>query len=401
MASSLDDPVESSEEEFDARHPMVEGFSFTVTAGSATGPRVGRLATPHGEIETPAFMPVGTRGAVKGLTPDHLRECGSQIVLANAYHLHIRPGEETVAKLGGLHQFMGWDRPILTDSGGFQVFSLAELRDLDDDGVSFRSHIDGSPIRLTPERVLDIEAALNPDIAMVLDHCPQPAVDEAGARDALERTMAWAERTVRHRESVQTPRPMALFGIVQGGVHRSLRREAVERLRELPFDGYAVGGVSVGEDRATMLRTIPWGSHGLPVDRPRYLMGVGGFEEFRVAIENGIDLFDCVIPTRNARSAYLFRRSGGPLRMRNSIHKEDPRPIEEGCECLACRQFSRGFLHHLTRRKEMLASTLGSIHNLHVFHRFLTDARQAVAEGGWERFREEMAPLEELYREPA
>ncbi len=378
--------------------PMTSGFAFEVVGADPAGPRRGRLTTPHGTVETPAFLPVGTRGTVKGLTPDQLIACGAQIVLANAYHLAVRPGPETVHALGGLHSFMGWNRPILTDSGGFQVFSLAELRDIDDDGVTFRSHVDGAQIRLTPERVLDIEAALNPDIAMVLDHCAAPTGDESEARVALERTMSWAIRSVEHRARIEPARPMAVFGIVQGGTFEALRREAVERLRELPFDGYAVGGVSVGEARETMLRTIPWGAEGLPVDRPRYLMGVGGFEEFRVAVECGIDIFDCVVPTRNARGGSLFRLTGGPLRIRNRAHASDPSPIEEGCDCLACTGFSRGFLHHLYRRKEMLGTTLGTIHNLRVFHRFLERARQAIAEGEWGRFRADRAPIEAMYR---
>ena len=380
--------------------PLVEGFGFEVVDGDPSGPRRGRFTTPHGTIETPAFMPVGTQGTVKGLTPEQLRATGAQVVLANAYHLAIRPGAETVHALGGLHPFMGWDRPILTDSGGFQVFSLAELRDIDDDGVTFRSHVDGALVRLTPEGVLDIEGSLNPDIAMVLDHCPEPAVGEAGAREALERTLAWAERAVRHRETISTRRPMAVFGIAQGGVHEGLRREAAERLRELPFDGYAVGGVSVGEARETMLRTIPWATDGLPVDRPRYLMGVGGFEEFRVAIESGIDLFDCVVPTRNARGAYLFRLDGEPIRIRNSVHKRDDGPLEPGCDCPTCTGFGRGFLHHLYLRKEMLGYTLGTIHNLRVFHRFLERARAAIEAGTWASFRAEVAPLESWYRPP-
>jgi len=383
---------------FRAVAPIADGFSFEIRAGDPAGARHGRLVTPHGEVETPAFMPVGTQGTVKGLTPDQVLATGAQIVLANAYHLAVRPGAGVVRSLGGLHRFMGWQRPILTDSGGFQVFSLAELRDIDDDGVTFRSHVDGALVRLTPESVLEIEAALNPDIAMVLDHCAPPTVDEAAARDALERTIAWARRAVEHRERIAPSRPMAVFGIVQGGLHEALRREAVERLRELPFDGYAVGGVSVGEAREAMLRTIPWGSEGLPIDRPRYLMGVGGFEEFRVAIECGIDLFDCVIPTRNARNAQVFRLDGGPLRLRNRVHQEDPAPIEEGCDCAACRSFSRGFLHHLFRRREMLGPTLATIHNLRVFHRFLERARRAIAAGEWPRFREEVAPLEAAYR---
>lgn len=366
---------------------MAGGFSFEVMAKDPAGPRCGKLVTPNGTVDTPAFMPVGTQGSVKGVSPEQLQGVGTSIVLSNTYHLAVRPGAETVRNLGGLHRFMGWDRPILTDSGGFQVLSLADLRSIDDDGVQFRSHVDGKLLHLTPEKVLDLQAQLGTDVAMVLDHCPPPGIDYEGAARALERTQLWAERSVRHREEMKTFDPMAVFGILQGGVYENLRKEGAERLCELPFDGFAIGGVSVGEDRETLLATIPISARGLPEDRPRYLMGVGGLQEFTVAIEAGIDLFDCVIPTRNARNATLFLSDGTALRMRNSAHKDDRGPIEEGCDCPACAGFSRGFLHHLYLRKEMLAYTLGSLHNLRVFHRFLESAREAVKSGRWGEFR--------------
>lgn len=362
------------------------GFAFRVLAGDPVGARVGEFTTPHGVIETPAFMAVGTQGAVKGVTPEQLRRAGGTILLSNTYHLAVRPGSAAVRRLGGLHRFSGWDGPILTDSGGFQILSLAALRKIDDAGVVFRSHVDGQELRLTPESVLEIQAELGTDIAMVLDDCPGPQVDREGAARALERTLLWARRTADRRESLVTPDPLAVFGILQGGAFEDLRREGAERLREIPFDGYAIGGVSVGEDRERLLATIPWGARHLPVDRPRYLMGVGGFVEFTHAIDHGVDLFDCVIPTRNARNGFLFRRHGDALRLRNAQHRLDPGPIEDGCGCETCARFSRGFLHHLLLRKELLYNTLASIHNLHVFYRFLSDARAAIRGGAWAAF---------------
>lgn len=374
----------------EARHgPMHAGFGFEVTAGNPTGARVGQLQTPHGTVETPAFMVVGTRGAVKGVAPDQLEQVGAKILLANTYHLAIRPGEDTVHALGGLHQFSGWSGPILTDSGGFQVLSLAGLRSINDEEVVFRSHLDGQELRLTPERVLEIQARLGTDIAMVLDDCPAPGVGRAGARKALERTLQWAERSVRHRQSTAVgAAPMAVFGILQGGAYEDLRREGAERLRELPFDGYAVGGVSVGESRELLLQTIPWGTRHLPVDRPRYLMGVAGFAEFVQAIDHGVDMFDCVLPTRNARNGYLFRRNGPPLRIKNQKFRDDSGPIEDGCSCSTCQRYSRGFLRHLRLSRELLFMTLASIHNLHVFYGFLDEAREAIRAGSWELFRD-------------
>ena len=369
---------------------MISGFDFELLAEDGAS-RVGRLRTPHGDVETPAFMPVGTRGAVKGVLPDQLRELGAQIVLSNTYHLALRPGEELVRQLGGLHQFMGWSGPILTDSGGFQVLSLAELRSIADDGVRFRSHVDGAEVFLDPERVMAIQAELGSDIAMVLDHCPPPTADRVGMRDAMERTLSWARRSARAREGLRTYEPMAVFAIQQGGANRDLRAECTERLLEIDreehaFDGFAVGGVSVGEDRDTLLATIPWGVEGLPPERPRYLMGVTGFQEYVRAIGHGIDLFDCVLPTRNARSGYVFTVDGEVLRLKNAVHKADAGPVDERCDCYTCGQFSRGFLHHLIRRGEILGATLASIHNLRVFHRLLEEIRAAIRAGRFEEF---------------
>ncbi len=369
---------------------MIPGFSFKVSHRDGES-RVGQLSTPHGVIETPAFMPVGTRGSVKAVLPDQLVELGAQIVLSNTYHLHLRPGEETVRRLGGLHPFMGWDGPILTDSGGFQVLSLAELRSIDDSGVRFKSHLDGRDVFLDPEGVLRIQAELGSDIAMVLDHCPPPQEDRDGMRRAMERTILWAERSAQARADLHTHAPMAVFAIQQGGSHEDLRDECTERLLEIdsrvaPFDGFAVGGVSVGEDRDKLLATIPVGVRGLPPARPRYLMGVTGFQEFVHAIGSGIDMFDCVLPTRNARSGYLFRTDGEIVRLKNSQHKDDPNPVDERCDCYTCARFSRGFLHHLLRRGELLSYTLNSIHNLRVFHRLLEDIRGAIRSGTFAEF---------------
>ena len=370
-----------------AKHPMQDGFSFQLEATSLEGARAGRFGTPRGEVLTPAFMPVGTQGSVKGVTPQQLRQVGTQMVLSNTYHLAVRPGADTVRDLGGLHELMGWDGPILTDSGGFQVFSLGHRNRISEQGVEFRNHIDGDSLLLTPESVLDIQARLGSTIAMVLDHCPPAEIDRDAAGQALARTERWALRSIEHRQRLELFEPMAVFGILQGGTHGDLRRQGAQRLTEMPFDGYAVGGVSVGEDRDAMLEVIADAGRYLPLDRPRYLMGVGGLEEFLIAVENGIDLFDCVIPTRNARNGTIFLSDGGTLNIRNAIHRRDREPLEPGCDCPACQTFSKGTLHHLYGRKEMLGLTLGSLHNLRVFHRFLENARKALLEQSWEQFR--------------
>ena len=363
-------------------HPL----HFEVVAGDPQGARVGRMTTGHGVVDTPAFMPVGTRGAVKGVAPDQLRSLGAQIMLANAYHLADRPGPEIIRQVGGLHRFASWSGPILTDSGGFQVLSLAELRKIDEEGVEFRSPVDGRALKLTPENILDIQGTLGSDIAMILDHCPPANIDRSSAEEALERTMKWIRRAARYRQELRTPEPMAVFGIQQGGAFEDLRQQAGRELAELPFDGFAVGGVSVGEDRDVLFETIPWGARALPPEKPRYLMGVGGLPEFTHAVSAGIDLFDCVIPTRNARNGNLFLRGGGVLRIKNSSHKTDTRPIEEGCDCPTCQNYSRAFLHHLVLRREFLGYTLTSLHNLRVFLRYLEEVREAIRESRWAEF---------------
>ncbi|MCI0586910.1 MAG: tRNA guanosine(34) transglycosylase Tgt [Planctomycetes bacterium] len=355
------------------------GFEIGARDGLA---RSGVLRTPHGSVRTPALMPVGTQGTVKGILPSTIRDLGYEMVLANTYHLHLRPGEATVASLGGLRAFMGWEGPILTDSGGYQIFSLAPTRRLDEEGVEFRSHVDGAVVRLTPEKALEIQRALGSDIAMALDECPPDPTDRPSVAAAVERTLRWAERTARARGNGEGP---AVFGIVQGGVHEDLRRSCAEALAGIGFDGYAIGGVSVGESKETLRAGIEASARHLPEDKPRYLMGVGLPEDLALAVARGIDLFDCVAPTRNGRNglAYTF---GGTVRLRNATNSRDPRPIEEGCDCPACARFSRAYVRHLFRCNEMLGPILATLHNLRFFARFMEAARLAIAEGRFAAF---------------
>lgn len=337
--------------------------------------RLGAVTTPHGSFDTPMFMPVGTQATVKGLTPTQLRSIGVQILLGNTYHLTLRPGDELIAEMGGLHRFMGWDGPILTDSGGFQVFSLADVRKITDEGASFRSHIDGSPLELTPEKAVRIQENLGADIAMVLDECPPGDATPEVLRNAVRRTILWAERCKKaHIRADQ-----ALFAIVQGGTDLELRRECSAALIPLDFPGYALGGFSVGEGPESMHAALPACAEMLPADKPRYLMGVGRPEDLLEAVAAGIDLFDCVMPTRNGRNAVAFT-SDGPIRLRNACHRRDPTPIESGCPCECCQCFSRAYLHHLFAAEEMLGPTLLSLHNLCFYLRLMADARQAIAE---------------------
>ena len=330
-------------------------------------------------------MPVGTQATVKGMTPDQLRATGTEMVLANTYHLALRPGEDVVARIGGLHAFMGWPGPILTDSGGFQVFSLADRSRISDAGVTFRSHLDGSLVELTPERAVAIQEALGADVAMCLDHCPAlPATKEAIAA-AVGRTIRWAERC----KSAQARTDQALFGIVQGGTHADLRAECAGALVALDFDGYAVGGVSVGEDRDQVRAALAMSTHQLPADRPRYLMGVGRPQDILDAVATGIDLFDCVLPTRNGRNATCLTDQG-PVKLRNAAHRFDPRPIEPGCDCLACRGFSRAYLRHLFLAREMLGPTLASIHNVRYLQRLTLRIREAITHGCFVQLRAEV-----------
>ncbi len=351
-----------------------------------TSARLGRLEVPHGVVETPAFLPVGTQATVKAITPRDLKETGASMILANTYHLALRPGPDVVREAGGLHRFMGWDGPILTDSGGFQVFSLASLNRVGEEGVSFRSHIDGELIHLTPERSIEIQNALGADVIMAFDECVPSTADREAVDRAVERTTRWAERSASaHRREDQ-----ALFGIVQGGVHEDLRRRSAAQITALDFPGYAIGGVSVGETPEEMRRAVEVVAPLLPEDRPRYVMGVGGPRDIVDMVASGIDLFDCVIPTRHARNASLFTRSG-LLKMRNLSHLRDFRPVEEDCPCYACRTFTRAYLRHLYTREEMLAGMLGTIHNLTFFQRLLGKIRGAIGVGKYAELREGFA----------
>jgi queuine tRNA-ribosyltransferase len=358
-------------------------FWFELFAGGATGPRLGRVHTAHGSFETPAFLPVGTYGAVKTVTPEEIRACGAQAILANTYHLHLRPGEGQVRELGGLHRFMHWDGPILTDSGGFQVFSLSELRTVTPEGVRFRSHLDGSLRVLTPESAVAIQEALGSDIMMVLDECLLYPATREQALASLELTRSWAARCKAAWRGGN-----ALFGIVQGGVYADLRLRAVEGLLEIGFPGYALGGFSVGEPPALMYDLVGACAPALPADRPRYLMGVGTPADLVEAIDRGIDFLDCVLPTRNARNGSLFT-AAGTLNIRNAAHAADPGPVEAGCPCAACRGYSRAYLRHLALCRETLGLRLNTIHNLSYYQRLMAAGRTAIAAGRWEAFRDE------------
>jgi queuine tRNA-ribosyltransferase len=342
--------------------------------------RCATFTTPHGPVSTPAFMPVGTQGTVKGVDVGRLRETGAQMVLANTYHLSLRPSEQTVAALGGLHAFTGWDRPILTDSGGFQVFSLAERVVVDEQGVRFRSHIDGAAIELTPERAIAIQEQLGSDVAMQLDHVVALPNDRQVIAEAMRRSVRWAERC----RAAATRRDQALFAIVQGGLDPELRAESADALRALDFVGYAIGGLSVGETPAEMYAALDFTLPHLPVDKPRYLMGVGTPIDLLEGIARGVDLFDCVMPTRNGRNALAFT-DGGPVRLRNQQYALDRQPLDATCPCLACRH-SRGYLRHLFQANEMLGPVLLSIHNLTYYQRLMAAARQAIVEDRWATF---------------
>ncbi|HEX6129011.1 MAG TPA: tRNA guanosine(34) transglycosylase Tgt, partial [Candidatus Limnocylindria bacterium] len=342
------------------RQPATSPISFELRPTNVGRARLGRLVTPHGAVDTPQFMPVGTQATVKSLTPGDLRAAGTQIILGNTYHLSLRPGHERIAQLGGLHRFMGWDGPILTDSGGFQVFSLAHLGRVDDDGVTFASHLDGSVQRLTPERAIEIQEALGSDVAMAFDQLVDPGRPPAEVAEAMRRTHAWAERCLAARSR----QDQALFGIVQGGVDAGLRRQSVAAIAGLPFDGIAIGGLSVGESKAEMAATLDVVGNALGDDpRVRYLMGVGSPVDFFTAVERGVDLFDCVLPTRVARNGQVWT-DAGRLNLRNARFMDDPGPIDAACACEACRNHSRAYLAHLFRAEELLAYRLASVHNV-------------------------------------
>ncbi|HTN73026.1 MAG TPA: tRNA guanosine(34) transglycosylase Tgt [Methylomirabilota bacterium] len=356
---------------------MVSYFTVLKTDPTSRA-RSARLITPHGVVETPAFMPVGTQGTVKATLPRDLKELGCQILLANTYHLYLRPGAELIRDLGGLHRFMGWDGPILTDSGGYQVFSLGAMRKISEDGARFQSHLDGSTHLLTPEKVVEIQEALGSDIVMVLDECIAHDATRDYVQTSTERTVRWAERCLRARSS----KNQLMFGIIQGGMHKDLRRWCVEAMARMSFDGFAVGGLGVGEGE-DLLHSIGAFTVGLlPEDRPHYLMGVGRPEDIVNAVRAGFDMFDCVIPTRNARNGTLFTFQG-KLSIKRAEFANDPRPAEETCGCYVCHNFSRAYLRHLYMAGEMLASQLNSLHNLYFYHRLMERCREAIRE---ERF---------------
>jgi queuine tRNA-ribosyltransferase len=343
--------------------------------------RAGVLTTPHGCIETPVFMPVGTRATVKMLSPADLRTLGAQIILGNTYHLMTRPGAAIVAAHGGLHQFMAWDRPILTDSGGFQVFSLAELRNITDAGVRFQSHIDGDEICLGPREAMQMQQTLGADIAMAFDECPPSTAARAVIEDAVRRTLAWARICLACRDAHrQAGGQQMLFGIVQGGVHDDLRRQCIAELCAQPFDGFAIGGLAVGEAPAEMYRVTALCAEHLPADRPRYLMGVGRPEDIVEAVVRGMDMFDCVMPTRNARNGSAFT-ADGDLAVKSGKYKDDLRPIEDGCACYACRTFTRAYIRHLLNVGEALGGYLLTVHNLHFYLTLMRDLRAAILAG--------------------
>ncbi len=354
-------------------------FEIQATDGLA---RRGRLTTSHGVVETPVFMPVGTQATVKGLTPQQLEDLGAQIILGNTYHLALRPGAELIAEQGGLHRFMGWPRAILTDSGGYQVYSLAPTRTIDDRAAVFRSHIDGALFELTPERAVGIQEQLGSDIAMCLDECPGYGASPEQLREAVRRTIHWAERSrAVHRGAGQ-----ALFAIVQGGTDEALRTSCAARLAGLDFPGYALGGFSVGEPNEQMLAVLESSAQALPISKPRYLMGVGRPQDIIEAVARGIDMFDCVLPTRNGRNAQAFT-DGGLVRIRNAVHKRDSAPLESGCSCYTCRTFSRAYLHHLFLADEMLGPILLSLHNVAFYLRLMQEIRQAIEQGRFAGFR--------------
>ncbi|MCX7822948.1 MAG: tRNA guanosine(34) transglycosylase Tgt [Syntrophobacterales bacterium] len=344
--------------------------------------RRGRIRTSHGIVETPVFMPVGTQGSVKSLTPHDLFKEDCQIILGNTYHLYLRPGHERIARLGGLHRFMAWDRSILTDSGGYQVFSLAKIRRIEEEGVEFQSHIDGSRHRLTPERVMEIQHDLGSDIAMVLDECTPYPVSYEYARSSVDLSLKWALRCkVSHTRDDQ-----ALFGIVQGSVFLNLRKECLERLMEIGFDGYAVGSLSVGEPKEVMLEVLEGILPLFPENAPRYLMGVGTPEDIVEGVALGVDMFDCVLPTRNARNGTLFT-SWGKINIKNQWYADDERPVDPTCSCYTCRHFSRAYLRHLYVARELLSYRLNTIHNLHFYLSMMKEIRQAIEEGNFSLWR--------------
>lgn len=360
---------------------MTQGFSFTIAATDGIA-RTGEITTAHGSVPTPAFMPVGTRASVKALSPEEVRQSGASILLGNTYHLMLRPGEDLISRAGGLSRFMAWHGPTLTDSGGFQVFSLSDRAKITDDGVVFSSHIDGRRVNLTPERAVQIQSALGSDIAMILDECPPGDADRDTVQRAMDRTTLWAQRQINQKRAAG----QALFGIVQGGTHEDLRKEHLEAISAMPFDGIALGGLSVGEPIPEMYRIFHTVGPIMPVDRPRYVMGVGTPADLLEAIENGIDMFDCVMPTRNARNGQAFVR-GGKLNIKQARFAEDPSPLDPHCSCYTCRTFERRYLRHLFMSSELLIHRLLTIHNLHHFGDLTAGARASIKNKRFAQFK--------------
>jgi queuine tRNA-ribosyltransferase len=353
-------------------------FELDNTDGKA---RRGRLIFERGVVETPAFMPVGTYGTVKGMTPEELKGTGAEICLGNTFHLMLRPGTEIIKQHGDLHDFMGWDKPILTDSGGFQVFSLGEMRKISEEGVMFRSPVNGEKIMLSPEKAMQVQRDLGSDIVMIFDECtPYPATEKE-ARDSMELSLRWAKRSKEgHGDN-----PSALFGIIQGGMYPELREISQKGLEEIGFDGYALGGLSVGEPKEEMIKILDHCAYKMPEDKPRYLMGVGKPEDLVEAVRRGIDMFDCVMPTRNARNGHLFI-TGGVIKIRNAVHKTDTGPLDPECDCHTCQNFSRAYLHHLDKCNEILGARLNTIHNLRYYQRVMEGLRNAIAENKLDEF---------------
>ena len=356
--------------------------------------RRGTLALAHGSVETPAFMPVGTYGTVKAMSPVELREIGAQIVLGNTFHLWLRPGLEVIAAHGGLHRFMGWDGPILTDSGGFQVFSLGALRKITEEGVKFQSPVNGDRCFLSPEESMHIQRVLNSDIVMIFDECTPYPADEKTAAESMRLSLRWAARS----KAAHGDNPNALFGIVQGGMHEQLRDESLQELERIGFDGYAIGGLSVGEPKDEMLRILRHTAPQLPGEKPRYLMGVGTPEDIVAAVAQGIDMFDCVMPTRNARNGMMFTRLGD-IKIKNAQYRMDMRPLDEQCGCYTCRNFTRAYLHHLHRIGEILGARLNTIHNLYYYQQLMGDIRIAIDAGAFAEFVAKFARMREQNRE--
>ena len=348
-------------------------FELKATDGLA---RRGALKFPTGEVQTPAFMPVGTYGTVKGVTPQQVTESGAEILLGNTFHLMLRPGTDIVRKHGGLHQFIGWDKPILTDSGGFQVFSLGDMRKITEEGVKFRSPVDGAQVFLGPESAIKVQQELGSDIIMIFDECTPYPVSEAEAEISMNLSLRWALRC----KEAHGDHPSALFGIVQGGMYPALREQSLKALTAMDFDGYAIGGLSVGEPKEEMIKVLDLIAHQMPAHKPRYLMGVGTPDDIIQAVLRGVDMFDCVMPTRNARNAHLFT-SKGLVRLRNARYKDDTRPLDAECDCYTCRNFSVAYLHHLDKCKEMLGAQLNTIHNLRFYQKLMQGLRQAIEQG--------------------